>query len=177
MKKIAFILLLIPMLFACSPQNEELAIHDSQAIHDHDRCHMCGMMIKKYPGPKGELFLKNSDAIPKFCSTRDMFNFVLQPENQRQVSQVFVHDMAKTSWEMPEDDSFIDGTKAWYVYGSSRKGVMGPSVGSFSSVDAAQHFAKEFGGAVLAYDEVTLEILGESVSHTEVMSHSKDMGH
>ncbi|AZG34842.1 nitrous oxide reductase accessory protein NosL [Shewanella psychromarinicola] len=173
MNRIYVLLLFIPMLFACGPQNDGLTMHNSQAIHDHDRCHMCGMMITKYPGPKGEVLLKNSDVIPKFCSTRDMFNFILQPENQRQVSQVYVHDMAKTSWEMPKDDSFIDGVKAWYVYGSNRKGVMGPSVGSFSSADAAQNFANEFGGAVLAYDEITLEVLGEGMSHEKGMSHKK----
>ncbi|MEZ9139505.1 MULTISPECIES: nitrous oxide reductase accessory protein NosL [unclassified Shewanella] len=166
MKKILSLLLLVPLLFACTPDKvgAEASGH-SHAIHEHDRCHMCGMMITKYPGPKGQLSLKNVEVNPSFCSTRDLFSFLLQPENTRQVNQVWVHDMAKTDWDNPKDEFFIDGKTATYVYGTSRQAVMGPAVASFSTKQAAQDFAREFGGAVLKFDDITIELLGENMSH------------
>lgn len=152
-------LLLLPLLFACGQSSSDSEVVEAHAIHDHDRCHMCGMMIKKYPGPKGQVHLKNQAVTPKFCSTRDMFNFVLQSENKRQVNGVFVHDMAKTDWEHPQDSAFIDGKTAWYVYGTSMKAVMGPAVASFGTKDAALKFAEELGGIVLSYDEIDTKLL------------------
>ncbi|TVL38940.1 nitrous oxide reductase accessory protein NosL [Shewanella algae] len=153
----------IPILLlglpGCTPAQSHNHEHHAQHLKQHDRCHMCGMMITKYPGPKGQLMLKDSDAVPKFCSSRDMFSFALQPENQRRIKAMFVHDMGTTDWEQPDDNAFIDATTAWYVYGTSKKGVMGPAVAPFSTKEAAQAFAEAWGGRVLAYEEITLELL------------------
>jgi len=159
MKKLILTLLIIPLLFACSRGDAVIEPIQAEAIHDHERCHLCGMMIKKYPGPKGQLHLKSEEIVPKFCSTRDMFNFSLQPENKRQITAIMVHDMSVTDWSHPDDKHFIDATKAWYVYGTSRKAVMGPAVASFGTEEGAVQFAKEFGGAVLGYEQITLELL------------------
>ncbi|WP_394132242.1 nitrous oxide reductase accessory protein NosL [Shewanella maritima] len=159
MKKLLVSLLLGLMVSACnSPETSAEHIHP-EGIHDHDRCHMCGMMITKYPGPKGEIALKNAEASPKFCSTRDMFNFALQPENQRQIAGMFVHDIGSTDWQTPNDEHLINATSAWYVYGTSRKAVMGSAVASFATKEAATEFAQEYGGAVLKFDQITLELL------------------
>ncbi|PKH57784.1 nitrous oxide reductase accessory protein NosL [Shewanella sp. Choline-02u-19] len=152
-------LLLLPLLFACSQDSSDTAVVVAQAIHEHDRCHMCGMMIKKYPGPKGQVHLKGQLVTPKFCSTRDMFNFALQSENQRQVTDLFVHDMATTNWESPEDSAFIDAKTAWYVYGASKKAVMGPAVASFGTKEGALKFSQELGGIVLSYDQIDTQLL------------------
>lgn len=159
MKKLTLILLLIPLLFACSRGDAVIEPIKAEAIHDHERCHLCGMMITKYPGPKGQVHLKNEEIVPKFCSTRDMFNFSLQPENERQITALMVHDMSATEWAVPDDKYFIDATQAWYVYGTSRKAVMGSAVASFATEEGAVQFAKEFGGAVLGYEQITLELL------------------
>lgn len=159
MKKLLLTLLFIPFLYACGQGDAATQSTEAQPIHDHDRCHLCGMMITKYPGPKGQLGLKGETIVPKFCSTRDMFNFALQPENKRQITHLKVHDMSVTDWEHPDDNSFIDATSAWYVYGTSKKAVMGPAVASFSTEAAATQFANDFGGAVLTYDQITIELL------------------
>lgn len=148
-------------LIGCGAPESNEHQHHVAGIGEHDRCHMCGMMIKKYPGPKGELVLKSGELTPKFCSTRDMFTFALQPENQRQISRLLVHDMAVTDWDNPQDSHFIDATQAWYVYGTSRQAVMGSALAPFSSEAAAQKFAQQYGGAVLRYDQIDLTLLGE----------------
>lgn len=159
MKKLILTLLFVPFMFACSQGEATSQPTHAQAIHEHDRCHLCGMMITKYPGPKGQLSLKNETIVPKFCSTRDMFNFALQPENKRQITNLKVHDMSVTDWEHPEDSAFIDAKSAWYVYGTSKKAVMGPAVASFATKEGATQFASEFGGAVLTYEQITIELL------------------
>ncbi|WP_041415812.1 nitrous oxide reductase accessory protein NosL [Shewanella halifaxensis] len=159
MKKLMLILLFVPLMFACSQGDAVSQSAKAQAIHEHERCHLCGMMIKKYPGPKGQLGLKNESIVPKFCSTRDMFNFALQPENKRQITYLKVHDMSVADWENPDDNTFVDGASAWYVYGTSKKAVMGPAVASFATKEGATQFAQEFGGAVLTYEQITIELL------------------
>ncbi|MBV7316973.1 nitrous oxide reductase accessory protein NosL [Shewanella sp. NIFS-20-20] len=159
MKKL-LTLLLIPLAVACSDNQAIADISVASTITEHDRCHLCGMMITKYPGPKGQVVIDNGDYNPKFCSSRDMFTFALQPENKRQVTALFVHDVGVTDWAHPQDSAFIDAKAAYYVYGTSKKAVMGPAVAPFSSLAAAEAFANEFGGDVLSFEDITLELLG-----------------
>lgn len=97
--KLLLIVSLLVVLLGCSEeQTEKEMLKQAVAIENSDECHLCGMIISQFPGPKGELYQKTSQDIAKFCSTRDLFGYLLQPENQRQVEQVFVHDMSKTPW-------------------------------------------------------------------------------
>ncbi|MGL4472882.1 MAG: nitrous oxide reductase accessory protein NosL [Shewanella sp.] len=152
-------LLMIPLLFACSDKPVAVDTNAVSPLTEHDRCHLCGMMITKYPGPKGQVVMDSSEYNPKFCSSRDMFNFALQPENKRQVTALFVHDAGVTEWEQPQDSAFIDAKRAYYVYGTSRKAVMGPAVAPFSSLEAAEAFANQYGGQVLSFDDISLDLL------------------
>ena len=159
MKKLALLLCLLPLFSACLSGETKQSEVAPVALHQHDKCHLCGMVVTKYPGPKGQVHLKNKETVLNFCSNRDMFNFALQSDNIRQIDAVFVHDIAVTDWQIPDDKHFIDATTAWYVYGTSKKAVMGPAVASFSSKAAAEKFAQEFGGAVLTYEQITLALL------------------
>ena len=111
------------------------------------------------PRPQGRVVDKQSPNAHKFCSTRDLFSYYLQPENQRQATQVYVHDMAKSAWGQPDDNHFTDARSAWYVAGSSQRGAMGPTLASFSSQADAEAFAKEFGGRLLTFDDINFELL------------------
>lgn len=159
MKKLIILCLILPSLLACSQSESGTPKQQAAMINQHDRCHQCGMMIKKYPGPKGQVHLRGATLVPKFCSTRDMFSFALQPENERQISSLMVHNMAVTDWVNPVDSSFIDAKTAWYVYGTSKQAAMGPAIASFGTKETAEQFAKEFGGAVLQFEDVDLELI------------------
>lgn len=146
-----FVLLaLILSLVACG-QPEEVN-YQAQAIHDEDECEVCGMLIKRFPGPKGQAIFDHKHV--KFCSTRDMVAFVSDEENSHRVSDVFVHDMEKTPWKAPTQDSYTDGRNAWYVTGSDQKGAMGPTFASFADKEAAQNFAQEHGGKLQTFSEL-----------------------
>ncbi|MCJ8318620.1 MAG: nitrous oxide reductase accessory protein NosL [Colwellia sp.] len=135
-------------------------IYKAVAIESSEECHLCGMLITRFDGPKGELFSKEQgDKAFKFCSTRDMFSYYLDPENQRNVAQMLVHDMSKMPWGTINDEHFIDAKTAWYVDGSEKTGAMGKTLASFSLQVDAQAFAKEFGGNVIAFDSISLSIL------------------
>lgn len=145
----------LSFLVACGEQEQQQMIQQAQAIERADECHLCGMLITNFSGPKGELYRKDrGDKVHKFCSTRDMFSFYLDPENKRNVTTIYVHDMSKMPWDEPDDGYFIDAKTAWFVVGSEKTGAMGKTLASFSQQSDALAFAKEFGGEVIDFNQV-----------------------
>ena len=172
--KVFLSLMLSFVLLACADDTPDTVI-EAAAIERSDQCHLCGMMIAEFPGPKGELVTKGATEVSKFCSTRDLFAFYLQPENQHRAIQLYVHDMSRSPWASPDDDHFIDARDAFFVVGSERKGAMGPTLGSFSARADADAFADAYGGSVIGFDEVTLAMLnspgdGMDMSQTETLT-------
>jgi copper chaperone NosL len=151
------------LVTACSEQSEQQKIiHQAVAIESADECHLCGMLISNFSGPKAELFRKgvtkaDGDRVKKFCSTRDMFSFYLDPENKRNVTTILVHDMSKAPWDAPNDGYFIDARQAWFVIDSSQTGAMGKTLASFSAKTDADAFAMEFGGKVINFNAVNYD--------------------
>ena len=143
------------VISACSDNSAQQAvIHKAVAMESSDECHLCGMLITNFDGPKGEVFRKEQgDKVFKFCSTRDMFSYYLDPENTRNVS--------KMPWgsDSIDDKYFIDAKTAWYVTGSEKTGAMGKTLASFSLQTDAQAFADEFGGKVLSFKDVNQDSL------------------
>jgi copper chaperone NosL len=153
------------LFFSCSKMEESAQVlHETVVIELSDECHLCGMLISNFSGPKGELFRKgitetDGKSVKKFCSTRDMFSFYLDPENQRNVTTMLVHDMSKSSWDTPNDDYFIDARNAWYVADSSKTGAMGKTLASFSKETDAKAFADDFGGKIISFSQVDISVL------------------
>lgn len=156
-------LVLLSTLSACSDDSaQQTVIHKAVAMESSDECHLCGMLITHFDGPKGEIFRKEQgEKVYKFCSTRDMFSYYLDPENTRNVSQILVHDMSKMPWgsESIDDKHFIDAKSAWFVIGSEKTGAMGKTLASFSLQKDAQAFADEFGGSVLSFKDINQDSL------------------
>jgi len=150
--------LLLALLQGCESQHEGKAmVQQAIAIESSDECHLCGMIITNFDGPKGQLYSRGINGNMKFCSTRDMFAFIVDPENQHNIQQAFVHDMAVTPWGHPNDKVYVDAKKAFYVIGHRKKGAMGPTLASFAKQGDAQAFAALEGGKVLGFDQITLD--------------------
>ncbi len=147
------------LLIGCEQTEQDRMLRQAVAIESSDECHLCGMVIAEYPGPKGESFQGDGNAVVKFCSTRDMFSYILQPENSRQVREVYVHDMSQTPWHKPEDDYFINAKDAWFVVGSNQTGAMGKTLASFSKQQDAKAFSERYGGQVYDYESISIDIL------------------
>lgn len=166
-------------LSACSG-GEEQAITKPAPVHieQGDECHVCGMIITHFPGPKAEAFTEQHQAVRKFCSTREMFAWMLQPENKNRNHTLYVHNMAQTEWASPDDTALIDAREAFYVIGSDKKGAMGPTLASFATKAEALTFMSQSGGRVVGFDEVTLEDLNAGIAMEGMdhkMPHGNDM--
>ena len=148
------------LLAGCEDQAKSAT---AQAPTPATACALDGMVLMDFPGPKAQLHYAGEK--PEFlCDTREMFALLLRPEKSRQLVGAFTQDMAKTDWQKP-DGYWIDARNAFYVLGSSREGSMGPTLASFATATDAQTFAGKYGGKVLRFPEVTLDMVDLSGGH------------
>lgn len=165
------LVMLLSLASACDKAGEQRAIHPPVAIEPGDECHVCGMLIRGFPGPKGEVFERDAETPLKFCSTRDLFAYLLQPDAAIAAREVYVHDMAATAWDPPEDRYLVDARKAWYVADQPLKGAMGPTLASFRNREDAQAFADKYHGRLLRFEDITLDLLNRLGSPGEGHGH------
>ena len=149
------------LLLSCSENTTEQKMLTAVTIEKADECHLCGMIIEGFAGPKGAASHKTDEVVRKFCSTRDMFAYYLDPENKRNIAQMLVHDMSQVPWETPQDELFINAKEAYYVVGSSKRGAMGSTLASFAEKPVAVKFAAEFGGELLTFEQITLDKIND----------------
>jgi copper chaperone NosL len=123
------------------------------------------MMITAFPGPKGEAV--EQDSVKKFCSTTEMLGWWLQPENQLLDATLYVHDMARSDWNRPDDAHLIDARAAYFVLAPDLPGAMGVTLASFGEQEAAQKLADSHAGRVLRLADIDLALLQPSAG----MSH------
>lgn len=145
------------LLTACGEPEQQAQTLGPVAFHPSDECHVCGMVIADFPGPKGEAVEKG--AVKKFCSTAEMLGWWLQPENRHLQVKLYVHDMGRSAWDKPDDEHLIDATSAYYVVGTQLKGAMGVVLASFADEQAALELATREGGRVLRFEEIDQAVL------------------
>ncbi|MDI5892769.1 nitrous oxide reductase accessory protein NosL [Halomonas rhizosphaerae] len=159
-RRALLIALLASLLLSGCGESEPEDLAAAQPIEAGDSCHVCGMLIEEFPGPKGEAFLDSQGEALKFCSTMDLFAFLKQPENETRLSHAYVHDIGVPPWGEPSDEAFIRAEEAWYVVGHDRRGAMGHTLASFAEQADAETFRKAHGGELVAYEEIDLDLLG-----------------
>lgn len=166
-KKLLLLALLLAT-FALGCTKKEEAIKATE-IDRTTSCSLDGMILMDYPGPKAQIHYDKGEP-DFFCDTMEMFSIYLRPEQKKHVKALFTQDMGKTPWEQPTGN-WIDAKSAYYVLGSKKLGSMGPTLGAFARMEDAQTFAKQFGGKVLRFDEVTLDMvtLDGGAQHDERM--------
>lgn len=136
-------------------------------VQPDDICAVCGMELSRSPGPRAQAWIAGRARPLLFDSTRDFFAYVLQPENQSGLQDMFVQDSARIDWQRPGRDAatFIDARSAVYVAWQPLTGSMGPTFAPFSTRAAAQSFVRRHGGAVLGFDEVTPNLVATLQDH------------
>jgi len=155
-------LLFVLVLTNCGDSQQQQTVHPAITFESGDECHVCGMIITRLPGPKGQAFDKRSNNIKKFCSTLDLISWYLQPDNKPNIAEVYVHDMAQTDWESPDDTKLIPAKKAFFVIGSNKKAAMGKTIASFSTRKDAEQFQKKWQGKILKFDQLSIDIILEN---------------
>lgn len=132
--------------------------------------HYCGMNVLEHSGPKGQIILASRLQPVWFSSARDTLSFTMLPEEAKDIRAIYVSDMGKApSWEEPGPANWIDARKASFVIGSRMKGGMGADEAvPFSDRSAAEKFASENGGRVVAFPEVPKDyVLGGGAESVE----------
>jgi copper chaperone NosL len=160
--KLLILILLSSFLFACGTPEEAKIKHDPIAFETSDECHVCGMAITRFGGPKGQVFETRSKQIKKFCSTTELIFWYLQPENKSNVAEIYVHNMANTSWKKPDDTQLIAARDAFFVINSNMRGSMGKTLASFLSANDAAAFNRKHGGQVVTFNALSLALLSPS---------------
>lgn len=147
-------------LAGCGGEEEVAAACEPRPFRDDDECAVCGMFIAGFAGPKAQACLRDGRLLT-FCSTSDMFVWLLQPDSVPQLRQAYVHDMGATDWERPSDDAFIAADVAVYVTEQPLMGAMGPTLASFGREEDARAFMAEHAGRLLGFDEIDVQVLND----------------
>lgn len=127
-------------------------------IDDGTSCALDGMLLADYPGPKAQIHYDGVAQPDWFCDTVEMFSIYLNPEQARRVAALYVQDMGKADWDEPRGN-WIDAKTAIYVYGSKRRGSMGPTIVSFSTEADATAFVGSWGGKVLRFADISPDMV------------------
>lgn len=143
------------VLAACGPS--ETASGPAE-ISDSTACALDGMTLVDYPGPKAQIHYVGDQEPLFFCDTIEMFSLYLKPEQIKKIKALYVQDMSKTQWDDPKG-AWMDARKAFYVVGSKKQGSMGPTIGSFAERQDAETFAKENGGSVHPFADITSDMV------------------
>lgn len=160
------IVTLLVLLAGCNPIEKAAAPIE---LTRETSCSLDGMTLLDFPGPKAQI--QYSTGAPDFfCSTTEMFSIYLQPEQKKRITGIFTQDMGKTAWENPKGNWF-DAKNGFYVLDSKKLGAMGPTLGAFARKEDAEAFARQYGGKVLQFNQVTIEMvsMSGSVLHDEHM--------
>lgn len=82
------------------------------------------MVILNYPGAKAQVFVKGEKEPLKFCSVKDGFVYVLQPENAKRTVAFWVSDFGNKK-DIPLHEKMLTAEKAFFNAGSDVRGAMG----------------------------------------------------
>ena len=159
MRKI-FIVFLIFFLAACG-RDVEAEKPAPVALTQDAAGHYCQMIILDHDGPKSQAHLLNNGNPLWFSQVRDALAFMKSPDKTFEITVVYVNDIgAAPSWSDMGVDNWIEAKTAFYVVGSDAKGGMGaPEFVPFAEIEKANDFAKERGGKVLSFDEISAEMV------------------
>lgn len=147
----------LPLFSSLPGCSRDEAPPTAQAFSSGTACALDGMLLAEYPGPKAQIHYRGESQPQFLCDPVEMFALLLRPEQVRDLRAVYVQDMEKTDWERPRD-AWIEARQAFFVRGSKQMGAMGPTFASFAQRAAAEAFAQQHGGQVLAFREVTPEL-------------------
>lgn len=159
----------LTVLAGCS--ESEMEIPEPASLTEAAVGHYCGMNVLEHPGPKGQVMLGQVPDPIWFSSARDTVAFTMLPEEPKNISAIYVSDMAKApSWEEPGAENWVDARQAFYVIGSSVRGGMGaPETVPFSTEAAATRFADKNGGQIVSFADIPRDyVLGAGDSAEDV---------
>lgn len=151
----AALIILFISLAACSRDSTPVEVPPPSDDTGDASGHYCGMLLAEHSGPKGQIHLASRQDPVWFSSVHDTIVFTRLPEEPRDITAIYVHDMGQTdNWDNPAN-VWVDARDAVFVIDSDRLGGMGtPEAVPFSDPDAADAFIEKHGGRVLTLDDI-----------------------
>lgn len=144
------------------------------------QCDVCGMIIGDHYGPNAQIFYVDESPDghenPAYFESLKACTFpyyFTHEEYGWEVAAIYTTDYSRTDYTLPTAgeetyisthtgaETFVDATTLSYVVGSAVNGAMGAEFVPFSASEDAAAFADEHGGEVLAFEDVTPEIIGD----------------
>ncbi|MCF6280814.1 MAG: nitrous oxide reductase accessory protein NosL [Candidatus Polarisedimenticolaceae bacterium] len=156
LKTLSVLLLLLIFISGCSDNDTEESAGLPEDLTRSAVCLIDGMILADHPGPKGQAIFKDGQH-HFFCDIKGLFSTLYDPNYKMKIKQAFVQDFGQREWGS-YDDRWVDVESAFYVMDSKKFGAMGPTLVSYSKRTDADAFAKEFGGTVVAFSEITEEL-------------------
>ena len=124
------------------------------------RCPVCGMYPARFPKWKAQIVFKDGDTAA-FESLLDLLRYsqdLARYSNGRHT----VSDISKRYVTDYVDGNWLEAHQAFFVIGSATTGPMGePAVLPFASHQAADAYAKDRGGKVLEFGQITPEVMAD----------------
>lgn len=154
---------LIPLLLLAACKEEVASVPEPVALSEDSLSHFCQMWIADHSGPKAQIHLEGQPAPLFFAQVRDALAYLHSPERLAPITAVYVSDMAQApSWDEPGPENWVAAEGATFVVGADVVGGMGaPEIAPFGDTEAAEAFALQHGGDVMALDQIPSEaVLG-----------------
>ena len=118
------------------------------------RCQVCGMYPARFPHHHSQVQTADGSTI-HFCSTKCLVSFKSEPakyvKNPTKIKATWVQVYPEGGWE------YADGL--YYLAGSSVLGPMGQEALPFRQLKDAEKLAREKGGKVYRFSELTPDII------------------
>ena len=154
------------------------AVPDPVAIGAGVQCDACGMVIGNHPGPSGELFYRDRSPAdhdnPAWFDGLKSCLFPYYFEKDRldwSLAVGYVTDYSTVEYTVQSEGSdryisshtdaasFAEMSALTYVVDSVVQGAMGPDFVPFSDPADADAFAAEYGGDVIAFEDIEPSLL------------------
>ncbi|WP_120495204.1 nitrous oxide reductase accessory protein NosL [Kiloniella sp. EL199] len=135
---------------------------DPAMLTSEDQSYFCGMTAAGHPGPKAQIHILGQTVPIWFAATRDAVGYMKLPDENNEITAVYVTDMGKANWPSPESGPWIDIKEATLVIESKRRGGMGaPAVVPFKESSSAENFIAQYGGKIVSLDDIPIDyVLG-----------------
>lgn len=160
MTKLFYIFLLLFCLFSF----ECFSKYDKAIFPENlNRTHSCtsdGMVIIDYKGPKAQILWKDGSRT-FYCEVREAFFERTDIIKKKQIIAVFVQDFSFLEWGSYRD-KWVLAEDAYYVIDSKKNGAMGITYVPFLDYNEANLFKNEFGGMILKFEEINIDVLSSS---------------
>ncbi|MFZ3127428.1 MAG: nitrous oxide reductase accessory protein NosL [Rhodoferax sp.] len=134
-----------------------IALHAARSVPPDARCPVCGMFPARAPEWAAQVIFDNGDTqffdspLSLYAYLQDVGHYT-PGRSAKDITASYVTAVDTRDW--------IAASAAVYVHGSTAVGPMrGGNLPAFAQRQAAQRFARERGGVVLAASDITPELL------------------